>query len=231
VRRVQPWPWCAAALSSVAVHRELEHLREADVVARRVAKRGVDAVGLDRGRWPSLLPDLLPDRPGRAPTRGYGEAPRGPEGAAQRHKPTPGTMDLRVSRITHNPKVAGSNPAPATKKTQAGALLGRGLLGFGSPEVAICQRFVSGPSCASSVDAGQCDSGFLPDSPRTRLRYLGDTDSGTCLTHGCSMGSTGWPLSSSSLWVVPRPRTRRRPSRARGVGIGGAAPQGGDGGP
>jgi len=50
------------------------------------------------------------------------------------------------------------------------------------------------------------------------------------VTHVCSRRSASGPLSPSSLCAVPRPRTRRRPCRARGVGPGGAALQGGAGG-
>ena len=46
------------------------------------------------------------DRPGR-PTR---------ETPAQRHIPGPTGTGRDATRQTHNPEVAGSNPAPATKK-------------------------------------------------------------------------------------------------------------------
>ena len=54
-----------------------------------------------------------------APTR-----PHGPDGASGREQdefgPVPTSAD--VDRLAHNPKVAGSNPAPATNSTRSEAL-------------------------------------------------------------------------------------------------------------
>jgi len=74
-------------------------------------------------------PSLLPDRRGRAPISQQEGARRSRESAAQRHEATRITTGDHRPRIAHNPKVAGSNPAPATNETA----VQKGFPASGSP--------------------------------------------------------------------------------------------------
>src|SRR5205807_10528553 len=82
--------------------------------------------------WPNLLPDLLPDRSKRTRTRAHRSAPRSREGATQTHQPTPTGTDRQAPRAAHNPKVAGSNPTPATDQERGGQAVVPPRSGHGS---------------------------------------------------------------------------------------------------
>jgi hypothetical protein len=66
-------------------------------------------------RSAALLPDLLPEGPASGVSRRHVAACRCSKGAGQRTYATPGDTGRHPDRATHNPKVVGSNPTPATK--------------------------------------------------------------------------------------------------------------------
>jgi len=81
--------------------------------ASQVVGRGAARLTGGRGDG-DLLPDLLPDRPKRALTGQQNSRWCEDTTADRWHKPAPSNMGWHRIHRAHNPKVAGSNPAPAT---------------------------------------------------------------------------------------------------------------------
>ena len=75
--------------------------------------------------WPSLLPDLLPDRPTQMLSTAHRPRRRLRESPGQRHRTARSGTGRQGDPLAHNPKVAGSNPAPATEKPWSGRVLAR----------------------------------------------------------------------------------------------------------
>src|SRR5688572_17603564 len=69
--------------------------------------------------WPRLLTELLTDRTRSRVTARYAATRRNRGTPVQRHDEVPDDTDRDAVRRTHNPKVAGSNPAPATNETRS----------------------------------------------------------------------------------------------------------------